>query len=201
MRTGHSQNDEEAVILKYFKTTTPACFLDIGAHDGVTFSNTRALAELGWTGTLVEPSPAAFQSLMNTYKDRPEMNLVNAAMVPTAAKVIRFYDSGGDMISTVDEKHRALWATNPKVNYRAIHVAGISVDMLLAALPGPYTFVNLDVEGINYELFAQLPLCELAVQLVCVEYQDKLAAVEARAVQQGYQRLHLTGENVIYARR
>lgn len=200
MRTGHSQNDEEAVILKFFEMSPPGKFLDIGAHDGVTFSNTCALGELGWTGTLVEPSPVAFQALMYSYKHRPEMNLVNVAMVPTASKVIRFFDSGGDMISTVDETHRALWAANPKVNYRPIYVAGVSVDMLLAALPGPYAFVNLDVEGINYELFAQLPLRELDTQLVCVEYQDKLSAVEARAVQQGYQRLHLTSENVLYAR-
>jgi hypothetical protein len=49
-------------------------------------------------------------------------------------------------------------------------------------------------------LFAELPLREIGVELVCVEYQDQLAAIEQRADEQGYRRRHVTSENVILER-
>lgn len=69
-----SQNGEQAIILKYFGVaqiearggyvaTQPGTVLDIGANDGVTLSNSRALVELGWNAVLVEPAEIAFRKL------------------------------------------------------------------------------------------------------------------------------------------
>ncbi len=197
----HSQNDEEQHILGYFDTYPApegSHFLDIGAHDGITFSNTWALAERGWTGTLVEPSPNVFPALMKNYALREgKDSLVNVALAPGAPKLMRFYDSGGDMVSTVDEAHRELWCKD--VAFRPIYVATVNVEMLLQMFPGPYAFINLDVEGINFQLFKELPLRELGTRLVCVEYQDKLDEIDAHASAQGYHRIHKTSENAIYA--
>jgi len=55
----YSQNLEQNYILEYFKDRR-GTFIDIGANDGLTLSNTRALVELGWRGVFVEPSPMAF---------------------------------------------------------------------------------------------------------------------------------------------
>jgi FkbM family methyltransferase len=38
-------------------------FVDIGAHDGVTFSNSKFFEELGWSGVCVEPNPSVFKKL------------------------------------------------------------------------------------------------------------------------------------------
>lgn len=58
----YSQNREQAVILRNLAGIN-GTLLDIGANDGITFSNTRALVELGWSGVLVEPSRTAFLKL------------------------------------------------------------------------------------------------------------------------------------------
>ena len=63
----YSQNKEEQVILDYFGFLQ-GTFLDIGANDGVTFSNTKMLAERGWKGVLVEPSPKAYAKLKEIYR-------------------------------------------------------------------------------------------------------------------------------------
>ncbi len=201
MKTGYSQNDEEEAIRAFFdaRPTTVKRLLDIGAHDGVSNSNTRWLTQNGWGGTMVEPSPTVFYKLMELYRGRADINLVNVAVVPTVSRLMKFHDSQGDMISTVDDAHRELWTKAHNVPYQSIYVSGITDADLMLALPGPYTFVNLDVEGINYELFKELPLRQFETQLICVEYQDKLAEIEAHASMQGYKRFHLTGENVILA--
>lgn len=58
----YSQNGEQEAILKIFGESEGR-FLDIGAYDGKTFSNTLALIERGWSGVLIEPSPNAFMAL------------------------------------------------------------------------------------------------------------------------------------------
>lgn len=76
----YSQNDEEDVIVQYFARMehehnqkrpdgSPRRFLDVGAHDGMTFSNSRRLAELGWGGWLIEPGKAAYAKLATLYPD------------------------------------------------------------------------------------------------------------------------------------
>jgi|SRR6185369_771368 len=200
----YSQGDEEAVICRLLEQTplTERHFLDIGAHDGVTFSNTRALSDRGWTGVLVEPSSRPFVGLMEHYNHRPGI-LVNVAVVPNnfaGSRLVRWHDSRGDMISTMVESHRAKWASDGKDHYQSdIFVPVTTTAALLEKFPGPYTFINLDVEGLNWEVFCDLPLRELGAKVVCVEYQDKKAQILLRADRQGYYCAHSTTENVILA--
>jgi len=207
----YSQNDEESMILRLLAgKVVSKRFLDIGAHDGVTFSNTRKLSDDGWAGTLVEPSPSAFIALMRNYEGRAPVELVHAAIVAEGPQcLLKFHDSHGDMISTLDEKHRGLWqgrpghvkvlgaAVRPKVGFQPIYVAALSVASLIAQFPGPYDFVNLDVEGTNFELFGALPLRDLGVAVACIEYQDKKKEITQLATAQGYTVAHTTNENLI----
>lgn len=198
----YSQNDEEAVILKLIGNATKRRFLDIGAHDGKTFSNTRCLAERGWSGTLVEPSVAVFPALERNYADRKDMTLVNVAVVPSGPeRKVRFYDARGDCIGTLDEGHRRLWESRAGLRYDPIEVTALSVAELLRRYPGPYAMLNLDVEGTNFELFEVMPLVSMGVIIACIEYQNKLQEIVALAEKQGFVKVHTTGENVILRRR
>ncbi len=64
----YSQNDEERVILELVGDGKGR-FLDIGAFDGVMFSNTRALVERGWCGICVEPNPFTFLKLLKACEE------------------------------------------------------------------------------------------------------------------------------------
>ena len=201
----YSQNDEEAHILAHFAGRASGRFLDIGAHDGVVFSNTRALAELGWTGTLVEPSPAPFVKLMNNYWGRNGMNLAHVAIVPDRSRILAMADSRGDFVSTFDKAHEKLWAApgadgREGIKFQEIFVYGLTFSDLFRTFPGPYQFVNLDVEGINVELFRELPLRELGVELICIEHEGRIRAIEARAEAQGFKNIHANHENVLLAK-
>ena len=41
-------------------------FIDVGAYDGITFSNTYLFEKLGWTGICIEPDPSSFEVLKKT---------------------------------------------------------------------------------------------------------------------------------------
>lgn len=55
----YSQNGEQAHILHYFEIMgiKKGHLVDLGAGDGYTMSNTRALLEKGWTGDLYDGDP------------------------------------------------------------------------------------------------------------------------------------------------
>lgn len=166
-----SQYNEHEHILRHFGGRVGR-FLDVGAFDGSTFSNTLYLAESGWLGVLVEPSPAAFVHLIREYQRNPNVQLVNAglAAVPGLRKFFCNTKDGlsADAMSTFEAKHVAKF---PKHPFREISISAITWDMLLGQHPGPYQFVNIDVEGMNVEILTGLcdRIAQVQPEMVCIE--------------------------------
>jgi len=60
-----SQHKQDEFIINYFKGKRNGVFVDIGAHDGITLSNTYVLEKkLDWTGICVEPMPHQYKNLI-----------------------------------------------------------------------------------------------------------------------------------------
>ena len=104
----YSQNDEEQIILDYFKTNSGKRLLDIGAYDGKSLSNSLALIEMGWTGVLIEASPTNFTKIIREYPHLDKIDAVCAA-IGTSSKLVKFHDSG-EMVSTTDPAHLEKWS-------------------------------------------------------------------------------------------
>lgn len=176
----YSQFGEQAHILKFFEERgrEKGRFLDIGAHDGISCSNTLRLAELGWGGVLVEPSPIAFTKLITTYADRKDIEFVNAAVSAARDGLIPFYEGGGGFVGTTDPGHRDAWEGKQHVRYRSIWTHAISFGTLFAMLPGPYHFISIDTEGTNIGLLCELlwddaTVGRLQIEMICVERDAK----------------------------
>ena len=62
----YSQSGQDIfVVQNLFKDKKTGVFVDIGAHDGITFSNTYYLEKnLGWKGFCFEPNPDVFKQLV-----------------------------------------------------------------------------------------------------------------------------------------
>jgi len=78
----YSQYDEEAAILSLTAGVPPSHrhFLDLGAWEPKTFSNSRALYEAGWSGVVVDPSPSAILKQVEEYGDEPRIEIVSLAV-------------------------------------------------------------------------------------------------------------------------
>lgn len=191
-----SQNDEERVIREFFGAHVGR-FLDVGAYDGHTFSNTHALALAGWGGVCVEASPLAFANLCSTYAERADIACVGAALMPHYSGAVVFWQTP-DALSTTEQRHRDLWAR--RTTFERIEVQAVSVADLLARHPGPFDLVSVDVEGASAELALALPLEDLGVRLLCVEHDSQGARIEARFASAGFRRLAINGENLLLGR-
>jgi FkbM family methyltransferase len=135
-------------------------FIEAGAHDGLSQSNTYWLESMrGWKGLLVEPVPA-MAALCR--RNRPKAKVVNAALVATPdIKSIRVAPVGlygyvtGSLSSAAHEaEHRRRGAQNLGTSsdvIEDIEVPARTLENILDELRfGPIDLFSLDVEG--YEI-------------------------------------------------
>ena len=188
----YSQSDEEKYILDYFKDFTGK-FLDIGAYDGKQFSNTYALSLRGWAGVCMEPSVSCFRSLLQLYHTNPNIQCVNAAL-DTERRIVKFYDSNGDAVSTTSASHARKWSI---VGFKEMWISTTIIQDILSTFGETYDMVSLDVEGTNLTLLKTLPLKQMGVKLICIEYENYYDEVVEYCA--GYHEIHRTNENVIMA--
>lgn len=59
---------DEFLVKEVFPNKNNGYYVDIGAHDGISLSNTKKLEELGWDGVCIEPNPKKFEELVKNRK-------------------------------------------------------------------------------------------------------------------------------------
>ncbi len=167
-----SQFGEDALILKHFAGRIGR-FLDVGAYDGCTFSNTRPLMERGWSGVCVEPSPLVFPYLCEKTQDFPLIQRLQAALIPDDAHANSRMWVTQDCTSTMVPAHRQKWKHHDMVEAK---VETMRWRQFLDVYPEPYDFINIDVEGMNWEVLRDGPLAEM----MCVELDPPSVAEQIK---------------------
>ncbi|OHB57734.1 MAG: hypothetical protein A2173_03810 [Planctomycetes bacterium RBG_13_44_8b] len=191
-----SQNDEDWIIRRHFKDVCHGRFLDIGAGDGVTFSNTKILYDMGWNGVAVAPSPNFMSALKENFSCQ-RVKYVQSALTDKDGPVEMYHTP--DFTSTLSESHRAKWENITK--YTKISVEGISWSTLLNQHGNDFDFVNIDTEGTNIEILKNMPnIYKEKVKMFCVEFDNQITAVRDLLCPYGYKVIHTTGENVILSK-
>lgn len=199
----YSQNEEERIILEYFGSET-GTFIDIGANDGVTFSNTRALAERGWRGVLVEPSPQAFAKLKDLYNGHKGFYTYpyaisdhnGKAMLQESGPLCSAADVG--LVSTFHAEEKARFSKS--VRYSPIEVKTFRWKTFLNRLSvKEFDFVSMDCEGDELNILPQMDLT--ATRMICIEWNGKQdLKTEYEKYLDGFNLIYTSAENLIYAR-
>ncbi len=71
-----AQFGEDRILWQVFEHRPRGYFIEVGAYDGVTISNTYFLERMGWSGVLIEPIPEACQRAAD---ERPRSRVIHAA--------------------------------------------------------------------------------------------------------------------------
>ena len=85
-RQGFSYSSEERIIGKYIDELLPRdhsqTVVDIGAGNGVRWSNTYSLFQKGWKGVGIEADSEKFSRLVRAYKNLPEAQACHSTAAP-----------------------------------------------------------------------------------------------------------------------
>lgn len=173
-----SQYGEQKIVLDFFRGQK-GTFLDCGTNDGVTLSNTRALAIQGWGGVCIEPALTPFHKLRELYKDNLAIQCINAAIADREGE-ITLWESGthlnkGDtsLLSTLRPEEKDRWIKSGE-KFTAVKCEAITIKQVLEqSWYNNFDFVSIDCEGEDYNILCQMPLREMGCSLLCVETNGK----------------------------
>jgi len=198
----YSQNNEEQIILNYFKDYK-GHLLDIGANDGMTLSNSRRLIELGWTADLVEPSHSTFDKLDQLYEKEFNVATHNIAITDTDGE-IEFYDSGthlnqGDtsLVSTASFEDYEKWKNT--TTWKKIEVTSYTFKTFLEFCSfDKFDFISIDAEGYDLAILKQIDLTDVGNKLICIEHNgSKLNSFVDYISKFGHKVIGYNNENLI----
>jgi FkbM family methyltransferase len=178
-------------------------FVDVGAHDGVTLSNSLFFErERGWTALCVEPNPVVYEQLVTA-----RTLCANVAIGPRQGTFkFRRIAGYGEMLSGLEssysdrdrrrierdiEAHGGSW--------ELIDVPLKRLDTLLREVGlGSIDVLSIDVEGGELGVLRSINLREFSVRAVVLENNFRSWRTAFAMRQQGYQLLTRLGWDEIY---
>jgi len=164
----YSQFYEDYILSHVFEGVSDGVYVDVGANDPDQNSVTKLFYLAGWRGINIEPNPDMFELLE---KNRPEdTNLkVGISDKPGTLAFYRFKNAAG--LSTFDLKI-ALQDKAKGVDFEEIHIPMTTLEQVLAKnekVTKGFTFLNVDVEGFERQVFSSVNLKQHPASVILAE--------------------------------
>lgn len=168
-------------------------FVDLGAHDGVTFSNTCHFEkQLGWTGLCVEPNPDVFAKLDQNRR----CHKVQGAVGPKPGRAqFQVLTGATEMLSglkeTYDDRHLDRIQREQQARggeQKLIDVEVYTLGDLLAKYDLPRVdYLTIDTEGAEMAILESFDFARFDVRVIGLENNYKDARLPALMAKHGYQ--------------
>lgn len=164
-QTTQLNQDIFALLVNQFK---PGYYIEIGANDGFTLSNTLYLEEhFGWSGLLAEANPKYADSLAR----RKHATIINKAIADEAG-FEQFTDAGlhGGLTKWLDALHACHTDQALRISVPCITLKQMFDEV---RVPEVIDFFSVDVEGGELPIVRQLVQNERRVRCGCIEVNQR----------------------------
>jgi FkbM family methyltransferase len=154
---------------------TDGTFVEVGAGDGDSFSNTSGLADLGWTGLYVEPVPRYARACARRHAANKNVSVASCAVGRDTGLVDVYLGEG---LSTVVEEQVEVYQqidwTRGFHRGKRIRVQQFPLEHLLAEadITSGFELLVVDVEGAEDAVFESFSLDVWKPQVMIVELID-----------------------------
>jgi FkbM family methyltransferase len=177
----YSQYEQDKIIMEaYFKNKTDGFFVEIGADDGVRFSNCKSFEDKGWKGIAFEPRKEAFQKL----KQNRTCECLNLCL-SDEERIVDFLDIKGyglglsGLIEKYDPRHLS------RIGYEIQHpdnqgkeIVKVKTKMLCDVLEERnithIDFLSIDTEGSELNILSTIDFDKIKIDVITIEdnYDD-----------------------------
>jgi len=189
----YSQYHQDKFVDIYFKKKYNGFFLDIGAHDGISFSNSYFLEKKrGWSGICIEPNPDVFVQLK---KNRQSLNY-NVCISDTEGsvvfrKIVGYSEMLSGILEFMDQKH--IDRINDEcVKYNStfedIKVESKNLNAILKSDNIRHIdYLSIDTEGAESKIIKSIDLDEINIEFLTVENNDSSDELRLYLKDKGYE--------------
>jgi FkbM family methyltransferase len=184
------QQDLVALYVQTLHSNSPGFFIEFGASDGVTYSNSYLLeTEFGWKGVLAEPARGWHEDL-----SRNRNCIVETECVwKSSGDRIEFNEVKEGEYSTIDIFSNSDNHAGERRNGSKYLVETISLVDLLDKnnAPREISFLSIDTEGSEFEILSSFDFEKYKFNFVAVEHNFSNSRDQIKSLLQnkGYQRI------------
>jgi hypothetical protein len=161
---------EDLIIGKYLNNIKNGFYVDAGCYHPIHLSNTFLLYQKGWRGINIDLSEYSID-LFNFA--RPDDRNVNSAVTKNDGSVIFYYQKKISQLTTL-KKDLSLKRMQGQIKEKSIN--SLSLNTILktsGVLNKKIDFLNIDVEGADFEALTSLNFQTHRPKLICIEIDEK----------------------------
>lgn len=187
-----SQLGQDKFIDNFFNSQEGLTFLDIGAHDGITISNTYFLEkERYWTGICVEAQPLEFNKL----KANRKCKCINVAVSNFEGEIDFTYIEGyANMLSGISKNYNKehLERILGEVNHYGGKINTITVPVKKAQTILEENdlfiidFCSIDTEGSEFDIIKSIDFNKTQIKVFIIENNYKETDIQKYLHTKGY---------------
>lgn len=181
-----SESGQDLFAMLANNSSEDMVFIEIGAFDGVTYSNSYLLEKsFNWTGILVECVPRNFREIKKSRDCVAIFGAVSDQDIP----IIRVFESPApNLSSTVKKESDTKWRVTshsvPNYSLKAILEMGLAM--------GEIGFLSVDIEGAEHMVFKDIDLSRYAIKAICIEHNFRPENLDLKKLMeaQGYRSVY-----------
>jgi FkbM family methyltransferase len=148
----YSQANQDKWVLELFKDYENKNYVDVGAMDGILYSNTYALENFRWSGICIEANRNSFNQLNN---NRQSIN-VNCAVTDYNG-ICKISDNGACC-------HVSEHGTEEIECYRLEDI------LIKNNCPSIINYLSIDIEGYEYNVLKDFDFSKYFIQVITLEH-------------------------------
>ena len=169
-KKSYAMNNEDIVILNYFKDRKNGFYVDVGCYHPIHRNNTHLLHMQNWSGVNIDTSQFSID-LFNFM--RPKDLNYNCAISDKNKNIKLFYQKELSQLSTI-EKGQAESVFQGEIKEKEIEA--FTLDEILSRdkyKDSKIDLLDIDVEGADLKVLRGLSFDKFKPELVCVEIHAK----------------------------
>lgn len=191
MSVSRSQIFQDAFVLTALGTETPGYFVDFGATDGVSLSNSYLLETgFGWQGICAEPARSWHPALR---KNRPLAKIETRCVWNKTGAELTFRETAEREFSTIDRFAETDSRAKNREESETYSVETISLNDMLAEHGAPvhFDYLSIDTEGSEFDILNSFDLAKYMPRIITVEhnYTPRRRDIHTLLQKEGYRRV------------
>jgi FkbM family methyltransferase len=170
----HSQYGEDVIINQFFPEGYKGICIDVGAVDGLLFSNTYRFEKNGWFCICCEANPEMYEKLKMNRLEAVHGAIGSQDLLEVYFNIVNLISKGGNENAvsavTIDERllreHEFL---NPQI--RKVNVPMFTLDTVLLKYPAltHIDFLSIDTEGTELEVLKGFDMVRWKPKLLVID--------------------------------
>ena len=166
----YAQHSEDVLVEQILGSGSVRSFIDVGANDGVLFSNTYKFAKAGTRGLCLEPCPSSFFKLRLNHLFHPRVKCIRAAVSNRSGSISFIKDGYEEILSRVADPPCSQ-AENQSFHEAAITVSTVTLEQILHKYSRfqQTDLLSVDVEGHERQVFEGLQNCPFQARAIIFE--------------------------------